>query len=142
MSVKGALQMLAVAAFLFSGCSREEPVDLNRPIKIENFAMGTALGPTGGIAYGADHKMFETGTIINVAMALKHAPVGTPVRVVWKGPGGDVIGQETKTVRRGQRFMNFAADSNVIPVMRNYQVDVFVHGTLLTNLRFDVILAT
>ena len=53
MNVKGALQILAVAAFLFSGCSREEPVDPNRPIKIDNFVMGTALGPNGGIAYGA-----------------------------------------------------------------------------------------
>jgi hypothetical protein len=145
MSLKGALRVLAAAVFLLSACTSEadkaaQEAAAKRPIQIDNFVLGTALGSHGGIAYGADHKMFEAGQLIYLAMELKHAPVGTPVRVLWKGPAGDVIGEETKLVRRGQRFMNFAADGGNLPVMQNYVVEVQVNGKTLSQLKFDILL--
>jgi hypothetical protein len=147
--MQGALRVLAVTAVLLNACTSETgeiapgaAQSADQPVHIDNFSLGTALGSQGGIRAGADEKMFEAGQLIYLAMELKHAPVGTPVQVLWKGPAGDVIGQETKQVRRGQRFMNFAADSGNLPVAENYQVEVVVNGRTLTRLQFDLILAS
>jgi hypothetical protein len=73
-------------------------------------------------------------------MELKHAPIGTVVHVVWKAQGDLVLGEETKEVRRGQRFMNFAADSSSLPLEPKYHVEVFVNDKQLAKLDFGLAL--
>jgi hypothetical protein len=150
-SMKSALLIAAGSALLLTACQREPNLApqvsgashrTDIPVQIENFSLGTRLGPNGGIATGAGEHMFEAGQLIYIAMELKNAPVGTPVSVLWKGPGDTVLGQETKTVRRGQRFMNFAADSGALPVAPKYRVEVLVDGKTITQLEFDLILAS
>jgi hypothetical protein len=119
----------------------QDNADPNRPIVIENFSLGTRLGPHGGIATGAGERMFPVGQLIYVAMELKNAPVGTVVHVVWKAQGDLVLGEETKEVRRNQRFMNFAADSSSLPLEPKYHVEVFVNGKPLAKLDFGLVLA-
>jgi hypothetical protein len=115
--------------------------DPNRPIVIDNFSMGTRLGPHGGIAKGANERMFAPGELIYLAMELKNAPVGTSVRVVWKAQGDIVLGEETKEVLPGQRFMNFAADSSSLPLEPKYHAEVFVNGKSLAKVEFGLVMA-
>jgi hypothetical protein len=150
MSVRGVLLVLAGTAVLLCACERKSeqvsgsaaPSATEQGIRIEDFALGTVLGSHGGIAKGASENRFETGQIVYLAMALKQVPVGTPVNVVWKGPGGEVLGQETKHVRRGQRYLNFAADSGNLPLGQRYRAEVSVNGQTLARLEFDLILST
>jgi hypothetical protein len=149
MNMKSVLPMLASALCLLAACSpKTDPkaqsamiaADANRPILIENFSMGTRLGPHGGIAKGANEQVFAVGDLIYVAMELKHAPIGTVVHVIWKAQGDLVLGEETKEVRRGQRFMNFAADSSSLPLEPKYHVEVFVNDKQLAKLDFGLAL--
>lgn len=151
MGVKVMRALVVSTLFLLAACQRDAGRAPNIsgashrtdiPVLIENFSLGSRLGPNGGIATGAGEHMFEAGQLIYIAMELKNAPVGTPVSVLWKGPGDTVLGQETKTVRRGQRFMNFAADSGALPVAPKYRVEVLVDGKPITQLEFDLILAS
>jgi len=150
-SILALLSMLASSLCLLAACSQEpDPAtpsgvakaNSSRPIVIENFSLGTRLGPHGGIATGAGERMFEAGQIIYVAMELTHAPVGTAVHVIWKAKGDIVLAEETKEVRKGQRFMYFAADGSSLPVDPQYRVEVFVDGKQLAELEFGLVLAS
>lgn len=114
--------------------------DRNRPVQIENFSLGSRLGPHGGIAMGAGEHAFANGQLIYVAMELKNAPVGTQINAIWKGPGDVVVGRETKEVRLGQRFMNFAADSAALPVGHKYRVEIQAENKSFAQLEFDLVL--
>ena len=152
MNHKPLLSVLASSLCVLAACSSktDPPVnstatvaeEANRPILIENFSLGTRLGPHGGIATGAGEQMFAPGQLIYLAMELKHAPIGTTIRVVWKAQGDIVVGEETKEVRRGQRFINFAADSSSLPLDPKYHVEVFVNDKPLAQLEFGLVLAS
>jgi hypothetical protein len=151
MNVKFAAPLTTSLLCLLAACSsKTEPApspqsnvtaDASRPILIDNFSMGTRLGPHGGIAKGTNATMFAPGELIYLAMELKNAPVGTSVRVVWKAQGDIVLGEETKEVLPGQRFMNFAADSSSLPLEPKYHAEVFVNGKSLAKVEFGLVMA-
>ena len=134
---------------LLGGCSREPeqvsaesaspPEATADQIQLDGFALGTRLGPHGGIAPGAERTEFGPHEQVFVAMLIRRAPVGTPIRVVWAAPGGIRLGEETKTVRPGQRYMNFAADISTIPPGRGYYAEVWAEGRVVGRVEFEVL---
>jgi hypothetical protein len=150
MAIKLLPSVFACLLCLVAACDPKSPssprtvapaADPSKPISIGNFGLGTRLGPHGGIAKGASDTQFAPGQLIYLAMELKNAPVGTVIHVVWKAQGDLVLGEETKEVRPGQRFMNFAADSSSLPLEPKYHVEVFVNGDRLAQLEFGLVMA-
>lgn len=138
--------VLVSAAGLQSACSPDggrsaSPTTqgASRKLSIGEFQLGTSLGPHGGIAQGADKTVFSTDQTIHVAMRLRDAPTGTLVKVVWKSPGGEAIGEETKRLKPGQEHMSFSADGESLPPGTGYHVQISANGEPVTVLRFDLI---
>jgi hypothetical protein len=138
----GALALLATSCGRDGANRMGASHDPSKPVQVENFSLGTRLGPNGGIATGAGEHAFSAGQLIYIAMELKNAPIGTQISVVWKGPGNTVLGQETKQVRPGQQFMNFAADSSSLPPAPKYQVEVLHNNKTLAQLEFELVMGS
>lgn len=108
-------------------------------VQLEDFRLGTALGSDGAIAPGKQQNAFTPDETVFLAMRIRQAPVGAAVRVVWGAPGGIQLGEETKTIRPGQRYLHFAADISTIPVGENYYAEVWAQGRQIARVEFSII---
>lgn len=105
---------------------------------IGEFQLGAGLGSHGGIAQGTEKTTFSSDETINVAMRVRSAPAGTQVKVVWKSPAGEALGEETKRLLPGQDYMYFSADGANLPPGAGYHAEISANGALVTTLRFDL----
>lgn len=72
-------------------------------------------------------------------MRLRDAPGGTTVKVVWKSPAGEALGEETKRLQPGQDYMHFSADGEHLLPDTGYLAEISANGgTPITVLKFDV----
>ena len=111
----------------------------SRELSIGDFQLGTRLGSHGGIAREAHTSVFSADQTIHVAMRLRDAPAGTTVKVVWKSPAGEPLGQETKRLQPGQDYMHFSADGGNLLPGTGYGAEISANdGEPVTVVRFDV----
>jgi hypothetical protein len=106
---------------------------------LSDFRLGTRLGPHGGIVAGTEQKTFELGQTIYVAMRLRNPPASAAVRVLWRGPGKEMLGEETKRLRPGQDYLHFAADGENLPPGNGYGVEIWADNKQVARLSFDLI---
>jgi hypothetical protein len=71
-------------------------------------------------------------------MRLRDAPTGTTVKVVWKAPGGEALGDETKRLQPGQDYMFFSADAENLPAGSGYHAEISANGKPVTVLSFTL----
>lgn len=136
---------LASIAALQGGCSKDTgrnasstSQDQPKKLSIGDLETGTSLGPHGGIAQGAEKSVFTASETIHVSMRLRNAPKGTTVKVVWKSPAGEALGEETKSLRPGQDYMHFSADGANLPPGAGYHAEISANGQPITVLKFDL----
>ena len=137
---------LAAAAATLSACSPEAgreattiTPEASRKLSIGDFQLGTRIGSHGGIAREADATAFSTDQTIHVAMRVRDAPTGTRVKVVWKSPAGEALGEETKRLQPGQDYMHFSADGENLLPGSGYHAEVSANdGEPVTVLKFDM----
>ena len=109
-----------------------------KKLSIGELKSGTRLAMNGGIARGAEKTVFSTDETIHVAMRLHDAPKGTIVKVLWKAPGGETLGEEAKRLQPGQEYMYFSADGASLPKGTGYHAEISANGEPVTVLRFDL----
>ena len=137
---------LASAVAVLGACSPEAGRDATTTtqeasgkLSISDFQLGTKVGSHGGIARDADTTVFSTDQMIHVSMKLREAPTGTKVKVVWKSPAGEALGEETKLVRPGQDYMHFSADGENLLPGSGYHAEISANdGEPVTVLKFDL----
>ena len=137
---------LTSAAAALSACSPEASHEATtitqqapKKLSIDDFQLGTRLGSHGGVAREAHTTVFSTDQTIHVAMRLRDAPAGTTVKVVWKSPAGEALGQETKRLQPGQDYMHFSADGENLLPGTGYGAEISANdGEPVTVVRFDV----
>ena len=110
----------------------------NAPFSIGELHAGKRLGTHGGIAPGAETHSFALGDTVHIAMRVQNAPAGTVVKVVWKTPGGQTMGEDSTSVRPGQEYVHFSADSENLQVGQGYQAEVSANGKSVGLVRFDL----
>lgn len=149
---KSYLLVLVVALFAIalSGCTREQreatetatdtaiqaletAVDtavgaVQAMIWIDDPTLGGQVGPDGSIPTGSTDNDFKPGDPIYLAMEIGDAPAGANVRVVWSGPGATAIGEETKDVAAGQKYMNFKSPNTAKWALGDYKVEIYANG--------------
>jgi len=109
-----------------------------RPIELTQFRLGAELGNDGAVTALSEKSTFNIGEQVHLSMRVVHAPPGTPIEVIWRGPENEKLGGETKTVRPGQVHVHFSADTSSLPAGKAYKVAVAVQGRSITQIEFDL----
>src|SRR5215210_44473 len=87
-----------------------QPGDLN-PIEaqtmIDDVTIGHNMNPDNTIPADQQGDDFAPGDTVHLAMEVGDTPAGSAVKVVWFGPNETRIGDETKTVNAGDKYLAF-----------------------------------
>jgi hypothetical protein len=94
--------------------------------RIDDVTTGGALGADGAIASDKVGNEFAPGKPLYVAMSVGDTPADSSVKVVWYGPGDTRVGEESKTVTAGEKFMNFSAGDTAKWAQGDYRVEVWL----------------
>jgi hypothetical protein len=160
----------AVAAFALLGCTREEaseaptaaantseqgtpeeqpgvdsPADtspLNAQTWIDDVTIGTETAADGSIPADKTGDDFAPGQPVVVAMEVGDAPANAAVKVIWFGPNDTKVGEETKTVTPGEKYLSFAATDTSSWLKGDYRAEVWVGDERVNEQHFQIVDAT
>jgi len=145
---------------LVSGCAREEPAEapptattqeqpgaedasdvspVNAQTWLDDFTIGSELDPEGKMVAGKTGDDFAPGQPVNIAMKVSDAPEGAAVKVVWYGPNETKVGEETKPVSPGQKYMNFSARDTGSWQKGDYRAEVWVGDEKVNQQQFQIV---
>lgn len=105
----------------------------------DDFSISSKLNPDGSaVSDNSAGKDFAPGTPVHVAMEVKDAPASTPVKVIWFGPNETKIGEETKQVAPGEKYMNFTAKDTSKWANGDYKAQIWVGDEKVNEQEFHV----
>lgn len=120
------------------------PNDLN-PVQaqafIDDVTIGHEVGPDGAIVTGKTGDDFAPGEMIHIAMKVKDAPANSAVKIVYNGKDNAKVGDDTKQVPAGAKFLAFEKSSKGWP-KGDYTADVFIGDEKVNTQHFQVVDAT
>jgi hypothetical protein len=120
----------------------ESPSDVspvNAQTWLDDFTIGSELGPDGAVATGKTGDDFSPGQPVHVAMEVGDAPEGAAVKVVWFGPNETPMGEEEKTVSGGQKYLNFSAKDTQSWEKGDYRAEVWVGDEKVNQQMFQIV---
>ena len=107
--------------------------------RIDDVTIGHELGPDGAILAGTGGDDFAPGQPIYLAMEVGDTPAGSAVKVVWFAPGETRIGEETKTVATGSKYLNFNAGNTAGWAKGDYRVEVWIGDEKVNTQQFQIV---
>jgi len=119
----------------------ETPTDLSpmeAQARIDDVSIGHALGADGAIATDQTGDDFAPGQPAYIAMEVGDTPAGSAVKVAWFGPGETRVGEETKNVATGQRYLNFKADTKGW-ALGDYRAEVWIGDEKVNTQQFQIV---
>jgi uncharacterized protein YfaS (alpha-2-macroglobulin family) len=99
------------------------------------------VAPDGTIPAGKTGDDFAPGETVHVTMQVKDAPSGTAVKVVFYGPEEKKVGEETKQVAGGEKFMTFNKSTKGWP-KGDYRAEVWTGDEKVNAQQFQVVAAS
>ena len=131
----------ATAATTSEIAGTQSPNDLN-PIRaqsyIDDVTIGHEVAADGTIPAGKTGDDFAPGETVHIAMKVHDAPAGTAVKVVFFGPGEKNVGEETKKVAGGEKFMTFNKATKGWP-KGDYRAEVWTGDEKVNTQQFQVV---
>ena len=117
----------------------EEVGAMEAEMALDDFTLGTEVGPDGAVASGATTENFTVGQTVYYAIETGDAEPGSVVRVVWMGPDGSAINEESKTVggTGGEQYVNFQADTTGW-ASGDYKVQAWMGDEMVNEESFNV----
>jgi hypothetical protein len=155
-----AIAVMAGGLAILGGCGREEakeapptattqeqpgadsPSDVspvNAQTWIDDVTIGSELGADGAIPAGKTGDDFAPGQAVHVAMEVGDAPQNAAVKVVWYGPNETKIGEETKPVTAGQKYLTFTATDTTAWAKGDYRAEVWVGDEKVNQQQFQIV---
>lgn len=151
---------LTVTTVFAIGCGREETAEapaetttveqpgmggasdvspMNAQTWIDDVTIGSELAADGSLVPGNTGDDFAPGKAIHIAMEVGDAPATSPVKVVWYGPNDTKIGEETKTVSSGQKYLNFTATDTASWAKGDYRAEIWVGDEKVNEQQFNIV---
>ena len=131
----------ATAATTSELAGTQSPNDLN-PVRaqayIDSVTIGHEVGADGAIPTGKTGDDFAPGQPVHIAMQVKDAPAGTAVKVVFYGPGEKNVGEETKNIAGGEKFLAFQKDTTGWP-KGDYRAEVWTGDEKVNTQQFQIV---
>jgi hypothetical protein len=117
------------------------PGDLNpveAQMRIDDVTLGHEVGADGAIVTGKTGDDFAPGEMIHLAMEVGDTPAGSAIKVVWYGPGETRIGEETKPVATGAKYLNFNTKTDGW-ALGDYRAEVWVGDEKVNTQQFQIV---
>jgi hypothetical protein len=165
MSSVAAISAIA-SVLILTGCGREERVEaptaaadtsergtpqeqpgagsaadtspLNAQTWIDDVSIGTQVTADGSIPVDRVGDDFAPGQPVHVAMEVGDAPADAAVKVIWFGPNETRLGEETKRVMDGQKYLAFSARDTASWQKGDYRAEVWVGDEKVNTQQFNV----
>lgn len=109
---------------------------------IDDVTIGSELAPDGSMAAGKTGDDFAPGQAIHLTMEVGDAPPNSAVKVVWYGPNETKIGEESKPVVAGQKYLNFSAADTKAWAKGDYRAEVWIGDEKVNTQQFQIVDAT
>ena len=109
---------------------------------IDDVTIGSELGPDGSMVAGKTGDDFAPGQPVNLSMEVGDAPANSQVKVVWYGPNETKIGEETKPVTAGQKYLTFTSADTASWAKGDYRAEVWIGDEKVNQQQFQIVDAT
>lgn len=120
----------------------DNPADVspvNAQTWLDDFTIGSELASEGQLVAGRTGDDFAPGQPVHIAMEVGDAPEGAAVKVVWYGPNETKVGEETKPVAAGQKYLNFSAQDTASWQKGDYRAEVWVGDEKVNQQQFQIV---
>ena len=118
------------------------PSDLAPPTAqsyIDDVTIGSELAPDGSMVTGKTGDDFAPGQPVHVTMEVGDAPPTSAVKVVWYGPNETKIGEESKSVVAGQKYLSFTASDTASWAKGDYRAEVWIGDEKVNQQLFQIV---
>lgn len=106
---------------------------------IDDVTLGSELAADGSMAPGKTGDDFAPGQPVHVTMEVGDAPPASSVKVVWYGPNETKIGEDTKPVVSGQKYLSFTASDTTSWAKGDYRAEVWIGDEKVNTQQFQIV---
>lgn len=143
-SLAAALFAVILVFGLFPSANRETATDGPGSVDIAivpppgSVTIGRSIDPDGTIPEQAQETDFAAGEAVIAAVPVEEFPAGERVRVVWVGPDGTPVSEETKQVEAGAAYLGFSTEGTAAWEKGDYRAEVWVGSEKITERSFEI----
>lgn len=105
---------------------------------IDDVTIGSELGADGSMVAGKTGDDFAPGQTVHLTMEVGDAPPASQVKVVWYGPNESKIGEETKPVVAGQKYLSFSSPSTSSWAKGDYRAEIWIGDEKVNQQQFNI----
>ncbi len=120
----------------------EQAGDLN-PVEaqmaIDDVTLGKSMNADNTIPAEAQGDDFAPGDTVHLSMEVGDTPAGSLVKVVWFGPNETRIGDETKTVNAGDKYLAFHSTDTASWAKGDYRAEVWIGDEKVNQQQFQIV---
>ncbi|MEA2561455.1 MAG: hypothetical protein QOH06_2959 [Acidobacteriota bacterium] len=120
----------------------DQPGDLN-PVEaqtmVDDVTIGKSMNPDNTIPAEAQGDDFAPGDTVHLSMEVGDTPAGSAVKVVWFGPNETRIGDETKTVTAGEKYLAFHSADTASWAKGDYRAEVWIGDEKVNQQEFNIV---
>ncbi|MHB0970753.1 MAG: hypothetical protein ACYC7A_03365 [Thermoanaerobaculia bacterium] len=106
---------------------------------IDDVTIGSELAPDGSMVAGKTGDDFAPGQPVHLTMEVGDAPPASAVKVVWYGPNETKIGEESKPVVAGQKYLSFTAADTASWAKGDYRAEVWIGDEKVNQQQFQIV---
>jgi outer membrane lipoprotein-sorting protein len=106
---------------------------------IDDVTIGSELAQDGSMVTGKTGDDFAPGQAINLSMEVGDAPANSQVKVVWYGPNETKIGEDTKPVTAGQKYLSFTSADTATWAKGDYRAEIWVGDEKVNQQQFQIV---
>ena len=117
------------------------PSDVSAPTAqsyIDDVTIGKTVAADGTVPADQKGDDFAPGEPVHIAMKVNDAPPNTTVKVIWFGPHDTKVGEETKNIASGEKYLDFAAQNTKSWKKGDYRAEVWVGDEKVNQQEFNV----
>ena len=120
----------------------DSEADLN-PIEaqaaIDDVTIGHGVDSSNTIPQDQQGDDFSPGETVHVSMEVGDTPAGSAVKVVWYGPGDTQVGESTKTVNAGEKYLTFQSPGTSSWAKGDYRAEVWIGDEKVNTQQFQIV---
>jgi len=107
--------------------------------RIDDVTIGHALSADGTIAADKQGDDFAPGEAVNVSLEVGDTPAGSAVKVVWFAADESRLGEETKTVAAGDKYLTFTSGDTSTWAVGDYRAEVWLADEKVNTQQFQIV---
>jgi hypothetical protein len=105
---------------------------------IDDVTIGSELAADGSMVVGKTGDDFAPGQTVHLTMEVGDAPPASQVKVVWYGPNETKMGEDTKPVVAGQKYLSFSSPSTTGWAKGDYRAEVWIGDEKVNQQQFNI----